>query len=175
MARKGILVTDPTVAQMSRSQWVWEYMAIRKREDGEQKFQVKAMKAVLINVMGLNLAPILDDLGHPIPMDKLTEEQKESFVPMVMLAGNHHMMEGYVKQINKAREAIDSLGESKHSVPEEEFEKQAKILMEDGDMTPYDPFINTSTNQQELENMGIKTIEDIPKKKRSNVVAIEES
>lgn len=182
MARKGILVSDPSVARMTRAQWTWEYMALLKREEEERKFNVKSMKAVLVNVLGLNLAKELDENGKPITWEKMTEEQREAFVPAVMLMGNHRLMGPYVDKINAG--AIDDIEQGvTHDIPVDEFEKQSQAMMsDDGDMAPIDPFAGRNLMDEiqraRLEKLGVKTLEGPPSKgvkvKRNNTVVIEE-
>lgn len=165
MARKGILVSDPIVQRTSRAQWIWEYLAIQKRELTEHELQVKTMRRVMVHVLGLDLAAPLDDQGKPKPRETWTQDEHDSFVPAVFLMGNHHLAAKYFKRFQESQPDNNATGVTDDAAYDELVRKMAE---EDGDMVPIidDPLANVDLNQvvreKEAAALGIKLVDSPP-------------
>lgn len=147
-------------------------MSLRRRETEEQDFSLKSLKNTLISVLGLNLVPPMDDNGDIIPEDQLTDDQKESFIPMVLLAGNHHLLSPHVKRVKEALEK-QKIG-SEVIAADAEFEKLSKALAAGGDMEPImvgDITLEEAILKKELKDAGVHVLPDdeIPRKIRHHV------
>lgn len=103
MARKGILISDPSVARMNRTQWLFEYLALTRRDREDKEFNVRAMKSVIISTFGLNLIRPEDGNGNPKTIDQMTDEEREQYIPLTAWIGN----EGMLKAVQQQHEKID--------------------------------------------------------------------
>lgn len=61
---------------MSKAQWLFEYAALRRAQDHEEEFFIKALKRTLITVLGLNLLPPQDEAGNFKTPETITEADK---------------------------------------------------------------------------------------------------
>ena len=151
MARKGLLVSDQTVRSMTRAQWLFEYHGLLKKEEEETERTFKGMKAILINVLGLNLKS--SEKNKDLSPVERFEADLNDFTPLVLLAGNHHLLKQYFKDADGGF-GDDLTGQSK--VSDEEFEEQSKAMLDD--MEPIDvPIARMSVNdiQQSIDNKGL--------------------
>jgi len=103
MARKGVLITDPSVRDMSPSRWMFEYIALAKKEREEREFNIRALRNVLVSTLGLNLLRPEDSNGNPKRPEDMTEEDRESFLPLSVWMGN----EGLLKAVKEQQEVLD--------------------------------------------------------------------
>jgi hypothetical protein len=129
MARKGVLASDPTVRSMTRAQWLFEYHGLVKKDEEETDRAHKSLKHILIDVLGLNLKSA--EKGKELSPEARFELNLTEFTPLVMLAGNHHLLKQYFKDVDTSD---DLTGESK--VSDADFEAQAQAIMDD--MEPID-------------------------------------
>lgn len=149
MSRKGVLVSDPSVRKMTRIQWVFEYLALRDREREDKQFQVDAIRRTLIHVMGLSAI---------IPGN----EDPDKFVPLVMLAGNHHLMHGYAKAMG-----IDGIAEDgSTSVNDTDWEAMSQRMAAGMEPIDDDPFGDVSPqellNREDKKILGIQEVDELP-------------
>lgn len=107
MARKGVLLTDPSVKEMSMQQWMFEYAALAKKEKDNREFIVKAMKGVLVSTLGLNMLRPEDAAGNPKPFEEFTEEDKEQFIPLTAWVGNEGMLKAVKEQLDKVKMNVE--------------------------------------------------------------------
>jgi hypothetical protein len=130
MARKGVLLSDPSVKNMSLGQWIFEYHALAKRESDTFTTVAKALKAILINVMGLNTLRPEDEQGSPKLVDNMTDEEKEAFLPLIAWVGRPEMLKLVKDQIE-----VDTV--MSETDDNKEYEKLVdSIDANDGDMEP---------------------------------------
>lgn len=132
MARKGLLVSDPTVRAMTRAQWLFEYHALQEKEEKETERFLKGFKGILVNVLGLNLKSNAAN-KHLSPNERFEADLNE-YTPLILLAGNHHLLNKHFEEINEATGLGDTTGQS--TVPDDQFEEQARAIMDD--MEPID-------------------------------------
>jgi hypothetical protein len=155
-ARKGLLVSDPHLLRLTRSQLWMEYMVERKSERSEREFYVKALRTTLIDILGL-------DLKERFEANRDNREANpDAYVPFILVGGNHHLMKAYLDGMQG--EAEDKTGESK--VADADYEEQAKRLM--GDMEPIEgnPFASMSAadiiNAKQAAALGIRDLDEFP-------------
>jgi hypothetical protein len=101
MARKGILITDPSVAKMTQPQWMFEYMALSNKERSDREFSVKAIKSVLVATLGLNMLRPEDASGNPKRAEDMTAEDRESFMPLAAWIANEGILQRVKDQYDK--------------------------------------------------------------------------
>ena len=156
MARKGVLVSDPTVRSMTRAQWLFEYNALQEKETRETERFLKGIKGILINVLGLNFKS--SAVHKDETPDKRFEADLKEYTPLVLLAGNHHLLDKYFKDIEDVHGLGDITGQS--TVPDDQFEAQAKAIMDD--MEPIDiPIARMSVEEmtRHLDHQALKITE----------------
>jgi hypothetical protein len=144
---------------MSKAQWLYNYIGIINQAKEDKEFQVTSLHKVLVNVLGLNLTNILTN-----------NLDSEEFIPLVLLAGNHHLLKAYLDEYKDNNDTPVS------TVSDLEYEEQLK-RMNNG----MEPIIDTdilnglSINEiltnKDLELLNIKkdsseSIDDILHEKR---------
>lgn len=108
LARKGILMTDPSVKHMTPAQWAFEYIALNRKERDDKEFHIRSLKSVLITTLGLNLLKPEDQNGHPKGYEAMNDEERESFIPLTAWTGNEGMLKAVREQHEKG-EVSDTL------------------------------------------------------------------
>lgn len=166
MARKGILVSNPDVGRMSRVQWLFEYHSLINKERESMKLNIKVMKGLLINVLGLNALRPEDAQGNPKDYASLTPEEQESYLPLVAWCGRPELLQKISDQIQK-EEIVADIGK------DTSYETLvAQMDAADGDLLPIiqekfgikteDLKQQTSVNQKEdLKKLGIRDISEM--------------
>ena len=152
MARKGLLVSDPTVRTMTPAQWLFEYYALQDREEKETERYLKGLKGILVNVLGLNLKS--NAANQHLSPEKRFEADLNEYTPLVLLAGNHHLLNKHFEDINQTSGLGDITGQS--TVPDDQYEEQSKAIMDD--MEPIDiPIARMSVEElnRGIENRGL--------------------
>jgi hypothetical protein len=114
---------------MTRAQWLFEYHGLLKKDEEETDRAHKSLKHILIDVLGLNLKSA--DKGKDLSPEEKFELNLKEFTPLVMLAGNHHLLKQYFKDVDTSD---DITGESK--VSDADFEAQSQAML--ADMEPID-------------------------------------
>lgn len=166
MARKGVLMSNPDVQNMSLGQWVFEYQALVKKETDLFEGTLKAAKAVLVSVLGLNALRPVDEQGNPKEFEAMTAEEREAFLPFVAWVGRPELLKAVKEQIDKTIDPT-SITADKHYE-----EMVAKIDAAGGDMDPIvqDTFgsvvgpeeIQNKIIQEQRKRLGIKDISEMP-------------
>lgn len=95
MARKSILLSDPSVRDMNEAQWMFEYYALREREKNTVdlvtsmfRALVRALRHTLITVLGLDLIRSWYAAGVR-GKDKLDALKEETpYIPAVYIFGD---------------------------------------------------------------------------------------
>lgn len=132
MARKGILVSSPDVKKMNRTQWLFEYHALRKKEEDTFKAQAETFRMILVSVLGLNLIRPKGEDGVPKRFEDMSDEEKETFVPLVAWCARPDMLKSVAEQVE-----MDMAFEKATQSPDQAYEAMvAAIDAADGDMEP---------------------------------------
>lgn len=152
-------MSDPSVAQMTYAQWMFEALALKKREADEAEVTSSLISAfsrilreTLIGVLGLGLVK---------PKPDAKPEDGTAFVPASFIMGRPEMLKHFLEDMKKEEKTEDALND-------EAFEAfSAKLAKGDvGDMDPLivghsgpvDPgaFWASAGAKQMLASMGIK-------------------
>jgi hypothetical protein len=148
---------------MTQAQWFWEYLALREKEKEQHKLTVetitdtlKALKIMLVSILGLNLIPGVKKEG---------EEDKDFIIPLSLIAGRRDAVELIFKKMNEEEEINKAL-------EDEEFERLSQAMAKDEDLGDMEPLINMSPEEEqqltdwfnparlrELQRMGINVTE----------------
>ncbi len=130
LARKGVLISNPDVRRMTRTQWLFEYFALIERNKSEQEIFVRNMKAILVNIFGLNAIRPEHENGIPKKWEEMTDEEKEAFLPLSLWIGREDMLKR-IKDQWDTEKAIDD------SSSDKQYEALVKQIDEaGGDMEP---------------------------------------
>jgi hypothetical protein len=135
---------------MTKAQWVFEYLALLDREREDRTFNIKALRTIIVHTFGLD-----------IPNKLRGDEDTEAFTPLVMMAGNHHLLKTLIDEAKKSKD--DNLS-TDSVISDREYEEQLK-RMEDG-MEPIegDPFANQPIkellNKRDAQLLGVKVQEE---------------
>jgi hypothetical protein len=145
---------------MSEAQWIYEYHALHKKETEDRKFHIDTLKNVLISVLGLRVPPLNED-GTPKPKEDMTDEDRESFVPLIFLAGNHHLLKKYFEKFPEE-------GSQPNPAQDAAFDELSRRMAEDdGDMVPIiDPYAGKTWEQvketilkKQHDTLGVVTVD----------------
>jgi len=99
LARKGVLISDPSVHDMTHAQWLWEAQNLAKKERLELDrvadftrvmFQQTALVAreIIIHLFGLHLAA----------PDRKPEDESTPYLPLVVYASHPEMFSELMKR-----------------------------------------------------------------------------
>lgn len=150
---------------MSHIQWVFEGLALRKKEREERKERmqlvssvfnesIKAFREIVISLLGLNVGAGTRDEGELSP-----------YIPLINYVAKPELLKAMLDSDAKAEA-------SKSALKDESLDELNKNFMEDfdaGDLEPIfsgilseDPFERWSSpeHQQDLMNAGVEVLED---------------
>lgn len=132
MARKGVLVSNPDVANMTWTHWMFEYHALKKKEEMLFKSGFIALRKTIVSTLGLNLLRPTDEAGFPKKHEQMTEEEKDMYMPLVSWCARPEMLKDVSEQFKL------ELGVEQVTNPDSEYEKQVAAIDADidGDMLP---------------------------------------
>mgnify|MGYP001569969241 CR=1 FL=1 len=131
LARKGVLVSNPDVAKMTWTQWMFEYHSLRKKEEMLFKSSFLALRRTMVSVLGLNALRPTDEAGVPKKPEKMTEDELDQFMPLVSWVGRAELLNEISKQY-ETEAGIDAA-----TNPDSEYERQVAAIDDaDGDMSP---------------------------------------
>jgi hypothetical protein len=126
LSHKGVLISSPDVQNMTRARWIFEYHALKEKEST----QVKHLKTLLINLLGLNLMKPENAAGAPKTVDEMTDVEKEGFIPLSMWTAHPEMLQRVSDQFEKLN-TTDTVTADKN------YERLVEqIDLADGDMEP---------------------------------------
>lgn len=139
---------------MTSTQWLFEYFSLKEKERDEFELvesTFKAFRRMLVGLLGLDLLKNKDEI----------EENKESFIPMSLLAGRREVVETILKQWKDE--------ETTEYIEDEEFEKMSQAIARGDDLGDMSPIIDPSGEEadalkqwftpgrmEELKRMGVK-------------------
>lgn len=130
LARKGILASDPSVKDMTPARWMFEYHAAIEKDKQDAQLIAKIVKNTIVGTFGLNLLRPTDANGYPKRQEDMTEEEKESFLPLVAWVGREDL-------VDKVREQLDKDIDPEAVTADKHYEELvAAIDAADGDMEP---------------------------------------
>ena len=171
LARKKILINDPVCKGMNETQWLFELESLYAKEEqryDELKLAYKMIKNGLVELLGLNLMPVEDEIpyeersseepdaiGEEKVFRRLRLPNEDEIVPLSILVGNPEIVSEMVKRLDeyKTQEEID--------------EKEEK-----GEVVSLDPDDLDAFMRQDLDEGDIEFLDD-PKK--MNLKLINES
>jgi len=126
MARKGILVSDPSVRLMTKAQWYFEYIGLVNKEITEQEHNVqyiKLLRVLLVKVLGLDL---LNSTPTESDLDKI------EYAPLSLFVSRPHILEK-IEENSKKRETVQA------AMQDDTFDQMSAAMasgVDMGDMAP---------------------------------------
>lgn len=160
MSRKGVLLSDPSVQEMTYAQWLIEAAALQKREDGEReerqnmaleiyKAAARTFRETLIHVLGANIGAGKAEEGEPTP-----------YIPLMTTLARGEVVEELLKRESDEKQASEVLDD-------ENMDQFAEELMniDMGDLEPVfkgknsdDPFERWASkdNVELMKQMGVE-------------------
>jgi hypothetical protein len=140
---------------MTRTQWLFEFSALKQLDQEKIKYTEEMYKAITktaIQLLGLNVAAFADDY----------DGTQEKIVPLTMLAGNHHMMPRIMEMVKKQDEIAGLAQDSDINAISESIANDIgdldPILYGDLDMDKA-KYVNSEDFKQALKSMGVKPYE----------------
>ena len=145
---------------MTDAQWLMEYYSLQQKEKNEYTMLedgLKALRSLLVNVLGLNLLNDLSDV----------DANEEMFIPMSVLVGRREVAETILKKVDEDIN-IDKV------MSDDSFEEMSKALangtIDDiGDMDPIFDIdeskieeMQKEEREKELAMLGVKIVEHTP-------------
>lgn len=115
---------------MSRAQWVFEYISLKRHERDQIDVNAKILKYVLVSVLGLNAIRPEDDHNIPKKWDEMTADEKEAFLPLVAWVGRPELLQ----VVKKQKETELGIEKALNDLAYEDL--VARIDAADGDMEP---------------------------------------
>ena len=166
LARKGVLMSDPSVQAMTTEQWHFEYEGLLAREEAKAstlarvfRDAVRAFREVLISVLGLNL---LKRWIGATPEQAERLKDMTPFVPAAYLWTKPEVLEHW------QQEALRDEG-AEAAMKDEAFEAFSAALAR-GDLSEVDPrllgtpdegtekFWNSVEVEQMLNRLGVRRV-----------------
>ena len=167
IARKGVLLSHPSVQEMSHMQWLIEAKALHKKEIKERDERIKLTKEVyeaasmsfrdiLVHILGLNIGAGKQVEGKPVP-----------FIPFMPLVAKPEVVEELMKRESEEIEISNALEDRGLSEVND-----ALMDLDMGDLEPIfsgknsdDPIERwmSEDNQRALKEMGIEVKDRDPK------------
>jgi hypothetical protein len=143
---------------MTKAQWMFEFHALKKTDT----MMFTALRKTMVNVMGLDMIRPADANGMPKKFAAMTEDELNSFIPLVLWNGHPEILKRVADQYADAAviEQIDQDSQSSNSNAEYEA-MVAAIDAAGGDMDPIisvDPNISSRrVNPQLLQQDKLST------------------
>ena len=123
-------MTNPDVVRMNRTQWLFEYHALKKKEMLDVENNIEVMRAVLISTLGLNAMRPKDEQGRRKVWKDMTDEERKSFIPLIAWCGHPEM-------VQKAYEGIEDEVAIIGMAQDEAYERMVQAIDDSGgDMEP---------------------------------------
>jgi enoyl-CoA hydratase/carnithine racemase len=138
LARKGVLSSDVSVADMSYAAWMLEAQALQKSEASQAQFFADMVTSVLQHVRRM--------MSRMLGLDIFNEKgDVDSFVPLVQMLAPPGQLAEIQKQIESARNAEKRNTEEQEDAFLQAFETQ---MFEAGDM---EPFAELTAQEQQID------------------------
>lgn len=116
---------------MTSTQWMFEFHALKKKEEDQYKLQFETFRAILVSVLGLDLIRPKGENGLPKSHEEMTPEEKSAFIPLVAWCARPDMLKPVAEQaeLDMAMDKVNS--------PDDDYEKMVQAIdAADGDMDP---------------------------------------
>jgi len=116
---------------MTKTQWMFEFHALKKKEDDQFKLQFETFRQILVSVMGLDMIRPKDENGIPKQYEDMTAEERTAFIPLVAWCGRPDMLKPVAEQAEMDM-ALDKV-----ISPDDAYEQMVQAIdAADGDMEP---------------------------------------
>ena len=155
LAHKGVLISNPDVGKMTKARWLFEYYALKEKETN----QIKYLKMLLVNLLGLNLMKPENEGGLPKDDAEMTDEEKNGYLPLSLWIGHQEMLQKVSDQFDKSSIA----GAATTNKNYERLVEQ--IDLAGGDMEPIieemfgkidEESAKKKWNEEDIDKLGIK-------------------
>lgn len=120
LGRKGVLISDPSVAAMTDAQWIFEAYSLRE-VDKEKTHMFEAARDMLMSLLGLNLF-------------RRPGDAEDSYMPLSLICGNPHVL----KSLFEEKESGGRVAEALEDKDFDEWSEQMAAGDFDDDMVPLD-------------------------------------
>ncbi|MDC1300029.1 hypothetical protein N8Z24_00825 [bacterium] len=146
---------------MNDTQWLFEAESLckaKERSNEEKMLIARLVKSGLINLLGLNLMPVTEDLspeeqaifdkfgGSPEEGYRLRKAGEDEFIPFVLLAGREEVISEIIK---KNKELIDQ-------------EKADEVKTSGNEMTPEELDALMAEDAKKFAEKTLESEEDVP-------------
>lgn len=155
-------MSDPTVQAMNEAQWLFEYYALRKREEDEGNFFITLVRGIVTNLREMLIGLLgLNVIKRWVLKPGETAPDVTPFVPLSFLVSKPEMLKHYIDEGEKDDTVVP---------PEQDaaFEAWSAKLAR-GDVADMDPILigtpnddknlywRTEAAQQALKAMGVRS------------------
>jgi len=126
---------------MTQTQWLWEFEALKQKEEYDQKkieTIIKVFKVLMIKLLGLDLMS-----GKLDNIDKDIEKQFDNYVPLSLLTGRREIISTVLDRMQKEEDTLKALDDKN-------FEQMSSAIAA-GDMEPILDGIQTISPEKEIE------------------------
>lgn len=158
MARKGILVSSPDVKKMTQTQWMFEYHALKRKEEDQYKNHFETFRRILVSVLGLDLIRPKDQDGITKSYEDMTTVEKDAFIPLVAWCARPDMLKTVAEQVEM------DLTMEKAANPDSDYEAMVNAIdAADGDMEPIIgiPVTQTGKVKNPMTELQMKQVQNI--------------
>jgi hypothetical protein len=121
LAKKGVLISDPNVRMMNSTQWTFEYLSHIEEQDRRYE-EITALSemisSAIINLLGLNIAPIEEE-DPETGVKRLRPPEKHEFTPLAALLAPEEIRQGIIKKHDELalQQSVDAELEAEESIP----------------------------------------------------------
>lgn len=152
LARKGVLISNQDVQKMRPAQWLFEYAALRDRENDQHELitaVVKQAKRLLVSMLGLDLAAQM--VGGEDTTQLTGEDDDAPIVPLALLTGNPEMINHIMETLKKEKSESTDIADA-------EFDALSAKLAK-GDIGDLDPIIFGPVDESVFKNAYVRSDE----------------
>lgn len=134
---------------MTPAQWVYEFSILSAKEQDERDYQMKFWKVMLVRTLGLDA------------FNKQRGLKDEEFIPLSLLAGNHHLINSMLK---KAEE--DGVVDAANTVevPDAEYSEMEARMAAGMEPIDFDPFEGMTPEELLAKHtgklLGVQVVDD---------------
>lgn len=166
IARKGVLLNDPSFNALSTTELTFEFLALLREETEARKERNKLIEEVvkigfkglrytLIELLGLHI-------GVPVMYADIAEEERPEFVPFIYYVARPELLKHISDQAGQAQtaksvgsdKALDQINEDLSRLSSEDLDSLFKGALSDD---PKERWLSEE-NQEMLRSMGIELI-----------------
>jgi len=126
----GVLPTDPLLQKLSLGQLIFAAHSVRRQQQATFDITAKALKMMLVSLLGLNALKPVDENGLPKSYEQMTPEERESFMPLIAWVARPEVL----KAVHDQHTAADAVAAADN---DREYQKLVEeIDAAGGDMEP---------------------------------------